>query len=317
VAIVAAHHFARLAEHWVAFGTPRKLPKVADLQGRVAVLDIAFASESGGRKKGFEKTTRKFIDGLGERLVAWIDHHDSVHHRLFADDPRFVLATKAQHGACPEMVTPERVRALGPADTVVCHTDFDGLASAAKWLRGGVEPYPGCDADARAIDTRIGFPGAYGLRFDRAIRARPRDPALLHHIVAQLTSGLARDADWVPIGQAEQALLPLEDESKRLADLYRCNASSSVVFLDLKGREHLPYDKTLLLLHGQQKATIAAVADGDTVTFAAPFNSGIDFLRLFGLSGGMPTLVSLHRAKLGMALRALACEDLAADADLG
>ena len=88
----------------------------------------------------------------------WVDHHDSEEHALYKDDPRFVLATKAEHGACPEMITPELVARAGRIDTIVCHTDFDGLASAAKWIRDGVEPYPGCDDDARAIDTRIGTP---------------------------------------------------------------------------------------------------------------------------------------------------------------
>src|SRR5690606_4493487 len=90
----------------VRLGTPRKLPKPNDLAGRVVVLDIAFASVSGGKKNAFEKTTLKFIHALGERLAMWVDHHDSAHHAMFAGDPRFVLSTKAEHGACPEMVTP-------------------------------------------------------------------------------------------------------------------------------------------------------------------------------------------------------------------
>ncbi|HEX2882572.1 MAG TPA: hypothetical protein VHO25_23795, partial [Polyangiaceae bacterium] len=130
----------------VCFATPRKLPKARELQGRVAVLDIAFAGAS--PTAGFEQITLPLINGLGERLRAWVDHHDHEEHVRFANDPRFVLATKAQHGACPEMITPELVERLGPVDTVVCHTDFDGLVSAAKWLRQGVEPYPGCDRDA-------------------------------------------------------------------------------------------------------------------------------------------------------------------------
>src|SRR5262245_7044422 len=118
----------------LAFASPRKLPKVRDLRGSVAVLDIAFASEAGG--KGFEQSTLPFIEALGSRLRAWVDHHDSLHHARFASDPRFVLATKAEHGACPEMITPELVQRAGHVDTIVCHIDFDGLASCAKWMRG-------------------------------------------------------------------------------------------------------------------------------------------------------------------------------------
>src|SRR5262249_42080476 len=58
----------------LAFATPRKLPKAASVSGRVVVVDVAFASEASGG--GFEKITKPFIDGLGARLAAWVDHHD-------------------------------------------------------------------------------------------------------------------------------------------------------------------------------------------------------------------------------------------------
>ena len=57
--------------------------------------------------------------------------------------PRFVLATKAEHGACPEMVTPEIVAAAGPVDTVAVHVDLDGLYAGAKWVLGGDRALPG------------------------------------------------------------------------------------------------------------------------------------------------------------------------------
>src|SRR5690606_35578981 len=107
----------------VVFGTPRKLPKAARLDGRVVVLDIAFAAGEGGGAS-FDKVTRPFIEGLGDRLAAWVDHHDHVRHADYAHDARFVLATKAEHGACPEMVTEALVQRTGPVDTIVCHNDF-------------------------------------------------------------------------------------------------------------------------------------------------------------------------------------------------
>jgi len=105
----------------------------------VAVLDIAFAAEGGG--SSFERITLPFIRGLGSRLAAWVDHHDHDRHVDYAGDPRFVLSTKAEHGACPEMVTPELVRATGPVDTIAVHLDLDGLYSGAKWVLSGEEPY--------------------------------------------------------------------------------------------------------------------------------------------------------------------------------
>src|SRR6185369_12958209 len=107
----------------LVFTTPRHLPDAKKLKGRVAVLDIAFAADGMGTP--FEETTLAFIKELGGRLAAWVDHHDHDRHVDFRADPRFVLATKAEHGACPEMVTPAIVREAGPIDTIVCHVDFD------------------------------------------------------------------------------------------------------------------------------------------------------------------------------------------------
>jgi hypothetical protein len=285
----------------LSFATPRKLPRAKDLRGNVVVLDIAFASEAGG--KSFEETTLPLIDGLGSRLVAWIDHHDSSHHARYAHDTRFVLCTKAEHGACPEMITPELVTRVGRVDTLVCHGDFDGLVSAAKWIRGGAEPYPGSDDDARAIDTRIGTPGPLAQRIDRALRARPRDHALFGIIVRHLSTGLADGSLWQPIDAAGAELLPLEQESRRLARDFE-RLEPSIMIVDATNRRG-PYDKTLLLLMGQERAKIAVVIDGENVTFAAAFDSGINFLERFEISGGMPTVVSLHRSKLVSALHAL------------
>src|SRR5436190_2647292 len=161
-------HFPQLV-----FASPRMLPRADKLQGRVVVLDVAFAATI-GQSISFELTTKPLLDALGDRLAAWVDHHDHERHAEFAGDSRFVLATKAQHGACPEMVTPELVRQTGPIDCIMTHVDLDGLYAAAKWILGGREPYPGADADARAVDTRVGTPGPTAARIDRALRARSR-----------------------------------------------------------------------------------------------------------------------------------------------
>ncbi len=299
----------------LAFATPRKLPRARDLKGRVVVLDVAFASEASGG--GFEKLTRPFLDALGDRLAVWVDHHDHLLHASYKDDPRFVLATKAEHGACPEMVTPELVARIGRIDTIVCHTDFDGLASAAKWMRGGAEPYPGADDDARAIDTRTGVPSPTAQRFDRALRARPRDTALFGMVVRHLSTGLSDPSLWEPIDAAGAALAPIEAETRRIArDYIKIDlaprpaaatgqpAPDSIAFVDAT-KHHGKYDKTLMLLLGQERAKIAMIVDTDTLTMAAPFGSGVSFLQLLGLSGGMPTLVSVQRSRLVEALEKL------------
>ena len=285
----------------LAFGTPRKLPRASQVLGRVAVLDIAFAGASSGG--GFPKITQPFIDGLGERLRAWVDHHDHEEHARFASDPRFVLSTKAEHGACPEMITEALVARVGMIDTIVCHTDFDGLASAAKWIRKGIEPYPGCDDDARAIDTRLGTPSKLADRFDRALRARPRDEGLFGLIVRHLATGLSDDSLWQPIDKAAEDLIPIERETRRAAERY-VRLEPGVAFVDL-GTEFVRVDKTLLLLLGQEREKVSVVVDRDNVSIAARFDSGLNFVTLLNLGGGMPTRVSVPRTRLKEVLRAL------------
>jgi len=292
----------------IAYGTPRRLPKAADLPGRVVVLDIAFAADVGGAS--FEKVTGKLIDGLGERLAMWVDHHDHARHPDYAADPRFVLATKAQHPACPEMVTVERVAAAGPVDTICCHIDFDGLCAAAKWIRGGEEPYPGADADARAIDTRMGKASPRGATLDRALRGRPRDDGLKGIVVRFLATGASDTGLWQPIAAAAAELDSMEEEARRLSAGYQIGHDVALVDATVRRGS---YDKTHLLLLGQERARIAVVYDKTTVTCAARFDSGVDLLSMLDLEGGMPTRVSVPRKKLGFVLERLGAPDLGSD----
>ena len=284
----------------LAFGTPRRLPKPSDLAGRVVVLDVAFA---GAGDQGFSKVTMPFITGLGERLRAWIDHHDHEEHARFASDSRFLLTCKAEHGACPELIDPPLVERIGPIETICCHNDFDGLASAAKWIRSGTEPYVGCDDDARAIDTRLGVPTPPATAMDRALRARPRDKALLGLIVRHLAYGLEDDGLRREIDKAAAELEPIEQETNRIAQGYS-RIGQGVAAIDVTGHRS-PIDKTLLLLLGQNLEPVSIVLDRETVSVAARFDSGINFLHMFGLSGGMPTRVALPRAKLPQILTKL------------
>jgi hypothetical protein len=284
-----------------AYLTPRTLPPAEKLAGRVAVLDIAFASEGGG--SSFEKTTLPFIKGLGARLAAWVDHHDHERHVDYRGDARFVLSTKAEHGACPEMITPEIVRDAGPVDTVAVHLDLDGLYSGAKWVLGGVEPYEGADADARAIDTRRGTPGPIATRIDRALRARFRDETLKHRVVQYLVARTKAPVLWEEIEVAAREIDPLLDESRRLAD--RIELRAGVAYVEAQGK---PYDKTELLLIGQERAPVAVVRDAGSLTIAADFESGFDFVRLFQLGGGMPTRVTVPEARYAEVMDKLAAE---------
>ena len=285
----------------LVFTTPRSLPSPASLQGRVAVLDIAFAADGMGTP--FETTTLAFIRALGARLGAWVDHHDHDRHGDFASDPRFTLATKAQHGACPEMVTPEVVRAAGPIDTLVTHVDLDGLYAAAKWILDGKEPYAGADDDARAVDTRIGLPGPIGARVDKALRARFRDDGLKHRIVLWLCTRQKDKTLGDEIATAATEFDLMDAETARLASLYQPRGRA--VYVDAGSLSRSRYDKTELLLRGQTLAPVAIVRDAGAISIAAAFDSGIDFVKLLGLGGGMPTRVSIPDKRLAEVLEKL------------
>jgi hypothetical protein len=285
----------------LVFTTPRTLPDPKSLRGRVVVLDIAFAADGMGTP--FEETTLAFIRALDARLAAWVDHHDHDRQRDFAGDPRFLLATKAQHGACPEMVTPEVVRAAGPVDTIVTHVDLDGLYAAAKWILDGREPYPGADDDARAVDTRIGQPGPHAQLVDKALRAKFRDDGLKHRIVHWLTTGLRDKTHEAEIAAAAAVFDRMADETARLGGLFERRGRA--VYVDAGHLARGPYDKTELLLLGQKLADVAIVRDSGAISIAAAFDSGLDFVKLFGLGGGMPTRVSLPEKRLDEVLAKL------------
>jgi hypothetical protein len=283
--------FDDLAATRFAFLTPRALPKPETLSGRVVVLDIAFAAETG--KTSYASVTLPFIQGLGVRLAAWVDHHDHEHHVDYAGDPRFVLATKAEHGGCPEMVTPELVARIGPVDTIAAHIDLDGLYAGAKWVLGGVEPYQGADEDARKIDTRRGKPGPIAERIDRALRARFRDENLKLRILQYLIARTHAPVHFQEIDAAARLVDPLLEQAQRLSERYR--VEGDVAYLEVKSS--VPYDKTELLLLGQQRALVAVVRDAGSLSVAADFDSGLDFVKLFDLGGGMPTRVSIPESR--------------------
>ena len=278
----------------LVFASPRVLPRADKLHGRVVVLDVAFAATI-GTAVSFELVTLPFLTALGARLAAWVDHHDHEKHAAFAADSRFVLATKAQHGACPEMVTPELVRQTGPIDCICTHVDLDGLYAAAKWILGGVEPYPGADDDARAVDTRVGTPGPVAVRIDRALRAKFRDDQLKRSVVQFLVGGMQPGVHDQVIDEAAAEFERRDQATRALAQRFTIRGRVAVV--DTAGAQGA-FDKTDLLLAGQAKAPVSIVRDSGMLTIAAAFDSGWDFVGLFGIGGGMPTRVTIPEQRL-------------------
>ena len=215
-----------------------------------------------------------------------------------ASDPRFVLATKAEHGACPEMVTPEVVARIGPVDTIVCHTDFDGLCSAAKWLRGG----------DRAVSGRRRRRARHR-HAHRARRARSACASIAPSARGRATrrssasssatspAGLRRRVALGDHRRGRRGARAIEEltrqDRRRLQASSTCSAGGALPAGDAlarrsstRPRSHGKYDKTQLLLIGQERASLAIVVDTDNVSLAARYGSGVSFLELLGLSGG-------------------------------
>jgi hypothetical protein len=282
----------------VAIATPRSLPRADQLSGRVVMLDLAFAYNKPSGP--YPSVTHKLIAQLGDRLALFLDHHDSDFHKDFDGNSRFVLATKAEHGACPEMINPEIVAHVGEVNTILCHGDFDGLVSAAKWILGGQEPYSGSDQDAWCIDTRMGEPSAEAQCLDRALRADPKNPRVRELVLRLLIDGFDQTQLWREINHIGKEIKCREEAAEKLAEEYQL-LSERVAYLDVR-TTHLEYDRTHLLLLGQKRAQIAVIRTYHNVGFAAPFNSGVNFLNLFSLSGGMPTVVTLPDRRLRGAL---------------
>jgi hypothetical protein len=278
----------------LVFASPRKLPRAAELRGRVVVLDLAFAADGMGGP-GFAKITGRFLRELGPRLARWVDHHDHELHVHYRGDDRFVLHTKAEHGACPEIITPEMVAQTGPIDTIVAHFDLDGLYAAAKWILGGVEPYPGADADARAVDTRVGEVSPRAQLIDKALRVHFDDPVLKQRIVHWLCRGMRPGVEHDAIVAAAADFDMRAAQAGALAE--RFVVKDGVALMHVPA-DALPFDKTELLLLGQRIAPVAVVVDGVTVNIAAGFDSGLNFVTLLGLGGGMPTRVSVPASRL-------------------
>ena len=266
------------------------------LEGQVVVLDIAFCADT--PRSTFATTTLPFIQALGNRLALWVDHHEHERHAEFIHDPRFVLSSRKEHPAVPEMITPELVRKVEQVDTIVAHGDFDGIMAAAKWILGGEEPYEGADADARFADSRIGAFSEIGQMIDWALKVNPVDNEFRYVVLHYLVSRCQDEEAKRQIEERAKVYGKVMERTNYWAERYVIDGGLAI--LDIRS-EREQVDMTELLLKGEQLAPskIAIVRNRNLKTgepqviIAAPVDSGYNFLTLFGLSGGMPTRVTL------------------------
>jgi hypothetical protein len=132
------------------------------------------------------------------------------------------------------------------------------------------------------------------------LRVHYDDPVLKQRIVHWLCRGMRPGVEQDAIHAAAADFDQRADAAERLADRFLVEGDVALL--------HVPadapaFDKTELLLVGQRRATVAVVVDGVTVNIAASFESGLNFITLLGLGGGMPTRVSVPVQRLDDVLR--------------
>lgn len=273
---------------------PSRLPPPPKGDAGIVVLDVAFAS--GGL---FEQVTEPFIQSLGQRLLLWCDHHE---HPLgwarFQGDPRFLLVPNRLAHACPELITPEIARRVGRPGCLFVHADLDGILTAAKLLRGGIEAWPGADEDARAVDS----PGRGHALSDRGAKlALAIDEAL-----AAFTAGERRDFLKALVSGLTEGRLPaeLQEKVERAAALSLDAVRSAeevasacgkaelggLFVIRVQGRRKGRERKTLLRF-AEERARIGVVIEEDAVSrhawlTAATFDEETDLGDIPGLEGG-------------------------------
>ncbi|MGI5864166.1 MAG: hypothetical protein ACOX6T_19220 [Myxococcales bacterium] len=278
----------RLAIDFV--GSPSHLPRPP--KGRVAVLDVAFASD-----ERFELATEPFIRTLGDRLVLWCDHHEhAVGWAKYRGDPRFLLVPNRIAHACPELITPEVAQRAGPIDSLVIHGDFDGVLTAVKLLRGGEPPYPEADEDARAVDSpgrghRLSERGSrLANAIDEAVAnfttAKRRD--FMSAIIRSLIDG--SEPEWLSmeIDRAASAAEAAHAQALELAREHGKRELPGLYVVRLHGRRKGRQRKALLR-YAEEIAPIGVVIEmegGNTWLTAATFDEEIALSDIGLLSGG-------------------------------
>ncbi|MDP2343735.1 MAG: hypothetical protein Q8O67_22445 [Deltaproteobacteria bacterium] len=275
---------------WVTH--PRHLPKPP--AGRAVVVDVAFAAAGQWKSK-----TKPFIDGLGDRLVMYVDHHE---HReawpLYVDDPRFLLVQNRIAHACPELVTPELCARAGVVDVVVAHHDFDGLLSAVKFVKHGKMPWPEADEDARAIDSPgrghlLSPMGArLALAMDQSAVSLERPKALDFN--TRLATALVDSASLSPELDDEVDTLAkgariAEDEARAIVD-QRGKLEAPGVFVVRVARKQDNRMRRNLLVLAEERAKIGALFEpdpqGGAWMTAATFDPQLDLEDVAGFEGG-------------------------------
>jgi len=281
----------------------------AQIEGeRVLVVDVAF---NGGRlpqgmvpgsdeaaaelRKQFEDTTGALIEALGDRLVAWVDHHPHSMWDVYGTDARFHLFERDDAPSLPSIITPELVEQIGEFDAIIAHGDFDGIMSAVMFELDGERPYYSAVRDSVAADARVGTMTKKGQMLEAAMKANLRDDSMRLAIFQQLVNEARVKA-------AAKAYEVKEAVTREVNGWYKARGIVAVVDATSEERD---FDLTQVLLHGQRNVDGAKVAivlhkslhDGtDVLTVAGP--ASYNFPTLLGLGGGAPFRATVNADRL-------------------
>ncbi len=284
--------------------------KTADeANGKVIVVDLAF---NGGRlpkgllpntqeaaqelHKQFLETTGALISALGERLVAWIDHHPHAEWSNYKGRPNFYLFSREEAPSCPSIISPSLLGEIGEFDTIIAHGDFDGIMSAVICELGGRLPYPSAVKDAVAADTRVGRMSKRGILLEAAMKASLTDDSMRLAIFQQLVSAERIRAAAKAYEAKEAVTRQISLKFKNTDDIAIVNAMD----------ESRDFDLTQVLLNGQNQAKVAIVLHKSThdatslLTVAGP--ASYNFPNLLGLGGGAPFRATVNADRLSEVL---------------
>ena len=277
---------------------PGEQPPAGALTGQIVVLDLAFSGKNPRRDLAW-------ANSLGSRLIAWVDHHDQELWSELENDDRFCLTPREQAPACPPLVTPELVAERGPASTIVCHGDLDGVLSAAKWwiLQDGGTVPKWLDPDSIVADSRRGTFTARGEFFDHALRG---GNDAVRRLIVRAVYAEAMGRELHPNDQAKleravdshhSAVKNSLEQLVRTVDLN--DIPESAVYLDLHPCGG-SIDLTEILLALQRDydwVVLRARAKGHTTKWVVgtnPERSGLDLRREFKLQGFAPFRVHVE-----------------------
>ena len=262
--------------------SPKLLPKPGKL-GRTVLIDLAFAYGD-----LYFAVTRPFIDAMGDRIAAWVDHHSHPGWNVFAGDPRFVLVDRTHAPACPELVTPALVERVGAVDDLLAHGDFDGCVAAAKFLRGGEPPYPEADADARAVDAPgRGFRcSSTGERIALAMdHARERGTGAYLRLVARICDALVAGSEAADLtAELDRDAAAQRDRIAHLAPLVSSAEAVMDDVLLVRARGLSNTDRKVLLRLLEERSRVAVIDSDDGVTVGT-YDDGLDVSEIGPLQG--------------------------------